>query len=171
VTSTAPDEVSLQRVRRARALRRVWVTLLCLFLAAAGTSLLGVHTRDVSARAQGYELTVHYADRSRPGLATPWSIEVRRPGGFDEPITLATSSSYFDFFDENSLDPEPTSSTTSGDFVVMEFDPPDGDVLVVSFDARIEPAVQSPWPPEAVTRLIVDDEVVTEVRYRTRVMP
>ena len=169
--STAPEEVSLEREHRARAMRRVWVALLCMFLAAAATSLLGVHTRDVAARADGYELSVHYADRSRPGLATPWSVEVRRDGGFDGPVTLATTASYFDNFDENGLDPEPTSSTTSGEYLVLEFDPPEGDVLTVSFDARIEPAVQSLWPPEAITRLIVDDRPVVEVRYRTRVLP
>ena len=169
--STAPEEVSIKREYRARAIRRVWVAGLCVFLAAALVGLLGVHTRDVSAQAEGYELTVHYADRSRPGLATPWSVEVRRAGGFDGPIMLATTATYFDNFDENGLDPEPTSSTTSGEFLVWEFDPPEGDVLVVSFDARIEPAVQSLWPPEATTRLLIEGRTVTEVHYRTRVFP
>jgi hypothetical protein len=171
VVSTAPDEVSLQREHRARALRRAWVVLLCMFLAAGAFSLLGVHTREVSAEGDGYELTVKYADRSRPGLASPWSVEVRRDGGFDGPITLATTAAYFDTFDENGLDPEPTASTVSGAFLLWEFDPPEGDVLTVSFDARIEPSVQSLWPPEAITRLIVEDRRVVEVRYRTRVLP
>ena len=123
--STAPEELSLDRVRRNRNLRRIYIAGLCLFLLAGVTSLLCVHTRDTSASGDGYTLTVHYADRTRPGLATPWSVEVRKPGGFDGPVSLATTAGYFDLFDENGLDPEPTSSITSGEFLVWEFDPPE----------------------------------------------
>ena len=171
-TSTAPEDAPLSRVRRSRALRRAYLTGLCVVLAAGLLGLLGVHTRDVTARGlDGYELTVHYADRSRPGLATPWSVEVRRAEGFDNSFRIATTASYFDSFDENGLDPEPASASVEGDFIVWEFEPPEGQVFTLSFDARIEPAVQSLWPPEAITRLVIEGETIAEVRYRTRVFP
>lgn len=54
-------------------------------------------------------------------------------------MTLATTASYLELFDENGLDPEPASTTADGDRVIWEIDPPDAAVLSVSFDARIEP--------------------------------
>ena len=168
--STAPAEVPLPRLRRARTLRRAFLAVLFLFLAAGALGLLGVRTTSVSATAEGYELEVKYASVTRPGLATPWVVSVKHAGGFEGPITLATSAKYFDLFDENGLDPEPTSSTTSGDLLVWEFDPPEGDTLEVSFDARIEPAVQLK-SMKARTVLIIDERRVTQVDYRTMVLP
>jgi hypothetical protein len=152
--------------------RRGALAVLGLVLIAGLLGLFGVHTREVSAQGlDGYELTVRYADRARPGLAAPWSVEVRRAEGFDTSFTIATTAAYFDLFDENGLDPEPASATVDGEMLLWEFEPPEGQVLELSFDARIEPAVQSLWPPEAVTRLIVEGETIAEVRYRTRVFP
>ena len=54
--------------------------------------------------ADGTEVELHYARITRPGLATPWSVTVHRPGGFEGPITVRSSSAYFDLFDENGLD-------------------------------------------------------------------
>ena len=152
-------------------MRRAFLAALSLFVAVGLLGLLGPHHRDVVATGQGYELTVRYADRSRPGLGTRWTAQIRAAGGFDGPVTLATTAVYFDLFDEHGLDPEPASATTSGDFLVWEFEPPVGDVLTVSFDGRIEPGTQSPWPAPAHTRLIVDGALVAEVSYRTRVFP
>ncbi len=98
-------------------------------------------------------------------------MEVRRPGGFDGPVTVATTSDYLEAFDENSLDPEPSSATTDAERVIWEFDPPPvGDTLTVSLDARIEPAVQLARPT-GVTEVLEEAEPVVSVRYRTWVMP
>ncbi len=89
----------------------------------------------------GVELTVHHAAVTRGGLATPWSVRVHRAGGFDEPVRLAVTTAFLDSFDENGLDPDPSAATATDDEVIWEFDPPAGDVLMISFDARTEPAV------------------------------
>lgn len=151
-------------------MRRSFLALVFAFLGLGALGLLGVRTASTSASAQGYELEVRYASVSRPGLATPWSVIVSHEGGFDSPIKLATTAKYFDLFDENGLDPEPTSSTTSGDLLVWEFDPPEGNVLEVAFDARIEPAVQLK-SQKARTVLIIDEQRVTQAVYRTLVLP
>lgn len=108
VVPTAPEETDLLRARRARMARRLFVTLLAVFLMAGLTGRLGVKSRSTTARGGGYELTVTYAQTTRWGLATPWSFEVHRPGGFEGPITVSTTTSYLDPFDENGFEPEPT---------------------------------------------------------------
>src|SRR5688500_12242998 len=99
-TSTLPEEFHPSRARRARVLRRVFVVLLVAFLLAAAFGAYGPRTRDRTATGGGYELTVHYAVVSRPGLATPWSLEIRHAGGFDGPVAISTTARYFDLFDE-----------------------------------------------------------------------
>lgn len=142
---------------------------LFVFLATGLAGRLGVLSRTATARSGGYELTVTYGHVSRGGLATPWSFEVHRPGGFDGPITVRTSSSYLDLFDENGFDPQPSSSTATPDAVIWEFEPPDGDTLGVSLDARLEPAVQ--WGRMGETSVLVDGKPVVTARYKTWVLP
>jgi hypothetical protein len=131
--------------------------------------VLGVRTGHVSDSGGGYELKVTYARVTRPGLATPWSVEIRHPGGFDGPITVRTTSAYFDLFDENSLDPEPTKTLSDGENSIWEFEPPEGDTMEITFDARLEPGVQVGGT--ATTSVLVDGRRVASVTYRTRVFP
>jgi hypothetical protein len=171
-TSTAPEPASLDRVRRSRSLRRIFVVVLCAFLLAGLLGAFGVKSRTVRASGGGYDLSVTYAASARPGLAIPWSVEVKKEGGFDgKTVKVATTAGYFDLFDENSLDPDPASATSSGEDIVWEFEKPEGDTLTIDFDARVGPSVQSLWPPEAVTAVIDGGKRVVEVRYRTRVWP
>ena len=168
-TSTAPPEVPIAIVKRWRAERRAFIGALLVFLVLGATGRLGVRTAFVTASGGGYELTVMYAAVTRPGLATPWGLEIRRPGGFDGPVFVATTASYFDLFDENGLDPDPASATADEQNVIWEFEPPLGEVLSVSFDARLEPAVQS--GAQGRTQVLEDDLPVVEATYRTVVMP
>jgi hypothetical protein len=149
--------------------RRVGIGVLALFLGLGAINVFGVRSDRVSASGGGFDLTVTYAAMSRPGLATPWEVEVRNQGGFDGPVTIATTGEYLDMFDENGLDPDPSSSTATADLVIWEFEPPDGETLTVSFDARLEPAVQVGRTGE--TSVLVDGKSVVRVGYTTRVMP
>ena len=168
-TATVPPEEPLERLRRARLLRRIVLVLLFVVLLAGLAGAFGVRTREVSATRNGYELTVTFATVTRPGLATPWSVDVRRAGGFDGPITIAASGEYLDMFDENGLDPDPAASTADPEFVVWEFDPPSGDTLSISFDARIEPARQ--WGRSGTVKVLDDGVEVVSASFRTWVMP
>jgi hypothetical protein len=169
VVPTAPAEPDLLRARRARRFRRLFMTLLCGVLAVGLSGYLGVRSRTTTASGGGYELTVTYGQISRPGLATPWSFEVHHPGGFDGPITVATKNSYLDMFDENGFDPQPSKSTATPDEVIWEFEPPEGDTLAVSLDARIEPGAQ--WSRGGETSVLVEGEKVVTAKYKTWVMP
>lgn len=131
--------------------------------------VVGVDTAHVRASGGGYDLDVTYGTVSRSGLATPFEIEIRRDGGFDGPISVAVDAEYLSVWDENGLDPDPASATADESSLIWEFEPPDGEVLVVSFDARIEPAAQR--GRSGSVAVLEDGEPVTSVSFTTRVMP
>lgn len=168
--ATVPDDLSLDRARRARTLRRLFIAALCVFLALGAVGALGVRSTTVKTTGGGYELEVRYAQVARPGLAAPWSVMVRRPGGFTGPVTIASDDRYFDIFDENSLDPDPDSATSDGERIIWEFSPPEqGDTMTISLDTRIGPNVQ--WGREGTTSVVEGGRPVATVTYRTIVLP
>ena len=168
--STFPDQDDLAYQRREHLFRVVFAVVLAAFLIAALVGVFGVRTATASASGDGYEMSVRYGRVTRPGLATPWEVEVVAESGFDGPIVIETDADYFDLFDENGLDPEPTSSISEGDKIQWEFDPPEGSRFVLSFDARIEPAVHR---GRTATTSLLDEEgnVIVSVDYTTTVFP
>jgi hypothetical protein len=166
---TALEDAELGKVRRARNGRRVILTLTCLLVLLGASSMLGVRQATVSAESGGIEMTLTYAAVSRLGVATPWELQISREGGFRGPVTVATTNSYFDIFDQNDLSPQPSSSTTDGDLILWEFDPPEGETLTVSVDARIEPIFRGGRAADTSVRENGVD--VVGVSYETRVMP
>lgn len=131
--------------------------------------MLGVRSGHVSASSGEYVLNVTYPSVARLGLAIIWKLEVRAPGGFDGPITVATTRSYFEIFDENGVYPAPASESVRGEMLVWEFDPPEGNALVVTLDHRIEPSYRG--GRRAETMILDGDRVVARVQYRTLVLP
>ena len=134
------------------------------------TAIFGVDSTTVSAADGDLRLEVTYGEVSRPALATPFDIEVTQPGGFDGPVRVAVDQEYLRMWDENGLVPAPSAETVMGPWVVWEFDPPIGDTLRVSYDARIEPAAQE-GRSGAVAVLGADDEAIVQVELTTRVWP
>ncbi|MFY9488490.1 MAG: hypothetical protein WAP35_07345 [Solirubrobacterales bacterium] len=167
--STAPPDIEMSTIMRIAWLRRAATTALFVFLLLGAASVFGVRDGDISATGGGYKLTVHHAEMTRPGLDTPWSVRVERSAGFDGPIELRTTAAYFELFDENGYTPAPDAIRKDGKYVVMEFARPEGNELVVSFDGRTSPAVQS--GSSAETAILEDGAPVVAVNYRTRVMP
>jgi hypothetical protein len=133
-------------------------------------ALIGVDSATTTAEGPDFELAVTYAEVSRPALATPFDIQVVQPGGFDAPIRIAVDQQYLRMWDENGLTPAPAEEGQVGDWVVWEFDPPSGDTLLVTYDARIEPAAQE-GRHGTVAVLDDDDAVLARVDFTTRVMP
>lgn len=74
--STAPEPVPLSRIRRWRGGRRLFAAVLIAFLAAGLVGWLGVRSSTVAASGGGYDLSLTYASISRPGLITPWRLEI-----------------------------------------------------------------------------------------------
>jgi len=169
VIATAPEESDARHVRRARNLRRIVICALVGVLVIGVAGFLGVRSATTTATDNGYELRVTHPRVTRPGLAVPITIRVEHRGGFDGPIVIAQNVKYLDLFDLNGVYPDPDASTSNGEDVVFEFEPPDGDVFEVRFDTRTGPNVQ--WGKRGETSVLVGGEPVVTVSYRTLVMP
>src|SRR6266540_3770116 len=115
---TTDVDTTAQRQRRARLGRRVFMSLMALFVLAGLGTLVGAHTSRISATGSGYSMTLTYSSITRPGLAIRWILVIEHPGGFDKQITVATTSTYFNLFDFNNLDPVPADQTTHGPYSI-----------------------------------------------------
>ncbi|HVF53927.1 MAG TPA: hypothetical protein VNC78_10050 [Actinomycetota bacterium] len=166
---TRPPELDAARWRREAWVRRALVALFLVPVLGAAFGLLGLSHDDVSSTSAGYELRVRYPKVSRGGLASAFDIYVRHEGGFDSPITLSIGQEYFTLFDLNGIFPAPSAETVDGDMVVWEFDPPEGDLLRVHVDWRVEPAVHAGAPGSV--RLEIDGSPITQVEFETRLAP
>ena len=141
---TAPPDVSLPRLRRARGLRRAFFVVICLLLGAAALGYAGPHTRTARASANGWDLTIRYDTVTRPGLAATFERTIAHAGGFGgRPVVVALPSKYLSIFDVNGIDPDPVATVTDAESVTSTYaSPPSGDTMVVSVDARVQPGVQ-----------------------------
>jgi hypothetical protein len=104
---------------------------------------VGVDSATARAESGAVELSVRYPTVARPGLAAPFEVVVSHDGGFpDDTVRIAVDDDFLAIWDFNGVVPAPSGETSDGDMVVWELDAPDGDVLAVRLDARIEPARQ-----------------------------
>ncbi|MGE3664210.1 MAG: hypothetical protein AB7G09_23305 [Pseudonocardia sp.] len=149
--------------------RTVALAVMAVVVAAGAAGLLGVRSATGTATAQGYTLTVTHAAVARAGLDVPWRVEVRRPGGFSGPVTLAVTADYFDLYESQGLDPEPAAETSDGQRLYWTFDPPPGDVLAVDFDAYIQPSSQ--WGASGEVTLLVGGAPVVSTPFTTWLVP
>jgi hypothetical protein len=155
--------------RPGRLARRVAMAALTLFVAAGLVGVFGVRTSTVSGSSGGYELTVDYPRVARAGLDTLWRVTVRHEGGFDGPITLATSADWFDIFETQGFYPGPSDETADAGRVIQTFTEPAGDTFVLTFDAYVQPASQQ--GRTARTAVVVDGRDVVSVSWRTWLAP
>lgn len=166
---TVPDLPDVATERRNLHLRSAALTVIALFVLGGLLGLYGVHAATKGAHGQdGLRVELTYPDRARPALAIPYELRISRPGGFDGPIEVSTTTSYLAAFDENGMHPDPASSTADGQETTWTFDPPEGDMLSIWLDTRIEPGVQ--WRRTASTTVrSAGDEAV--LNYTTWIFP
>jgi hypothetical protein len=134
--------------------------------------IFGVRTRTAQNSGNGLTVSVQHASVTRPGLATPFSVAIATDDGAPLPsqITTRIDSDYLGMFDENGLEPEPASSYQNGQWTWWTFDVPQGhNELEVSFDVRLEPAVQ--WGRMGSATIEIAGEQMVAVEFATRVMP
>jgi hypothetical protein len=160
---------------RRRWLHRIVMGLIGLILLAAvldGLDVLdsvGPDEGRITATGSGYELTVEHPTFTRPALATVFRFAIRREGGFDEPVQVGVSRDYLEAWDLNGVLPGPAAETADGPWIIWEFDPPPGDELVVTYEARIEPGVET--NRDGTVAVFEEDEPVLEVGFTTAVRP
>jgi hypothetical protein len=167
---TLPHHLRPEQVRNARNLRRAGLVLLVLVIVLALLSVLGARTATTAASGSGYTLSVTHAVVTRPAIPTAFRMDVFHPGGFDGPVTLAVSRLMFERFDFQNWYPNPSTETGSDEFVYYEFDPPPGDRLRISLDARTAPDQNGSLDRFGVA-LVVDGQPITEVGFRMTVLP
>ena len=175
-TVTHPLEADGPEVLRKR--RALYTVVSGLLIAVVGLGVadiflpvLGVDSRTVTAEAtDGTTMEVEYPYVTRPALAAPFAIELTNPDGFDEPIEIAISRPWIEVWDENGMYPGPSSETADDEWVVYEFDPPDGTRFRFFYDARLEPARQ-----ESISGAVElrggSEGVLAKVSFRTQVRP
>ncbi len=132
---------------------------------------VGVDDAEVAASADGTTLSVRYPTVSRPALASPFVITITRAGGFGEQqVEVTVSTDYMALWDENGILPGPAEETAAAEDLHWTFDPPDGEVLRITYDGRIEPGAQSGGPGRVA---VLDDDgaVVVAVRFETQIRP
>ncbi|MBW0089058.1 hypothetical protein I4I73_01575 [Pseudonocardia sp. KRD-184] len=150
--------------------RSATIALLLVIVLAGAGGLFGVRTTTTTATAGPFELSLEHAWIARAGLDVPWTVSVHRTGGFTGPVTLAVTSSYFDIYESQGLDPEPATRTADAEFLYWTFDPPpSGENLTVDFDAYIQPSSQ--WGASGRLRLIEDGASVVLVDFTTALVP
>ena len=167
--STRPAAEPIERLRRRRAARQAGLGAIGLIVLIGLGNLVGVRTDTALAAAGDVTLEVTYAEVTRSGLETPWKVAVRSPGGFDGPVTITTTAEYFERFDFNQWYPEPSSTVLRDDLLVLTFDRPQGEVLLVRFDGRASPTFG--LGTDATTSLDTDGLPPLSVGYRTLAMP
>jgi hypothetical protein len=143
--STLSDVRAAEAARRGRPWRMAAVGVLSVVVALGAVGALGVRSREASATAGGYQLSLTYPWVARAGLDVPWRVTVRRPGGFTgmKSITLAVTADYFDIFETQGFHPEPSEETRDGHRLYLTFAVPEsGEVFVADFDTYVQPSAQ-----------------------------
>jgi hypothetical protein len=156
--------------------RHYWVTtgILCavvlIGVADAFAPVLGVDSRTETVEAaDGSTFEVEYPAVTRPALASPFAIEIIRPGGFDQEIEIAISRPWIEVWDENGFYPSPSGETGDEHWVVWTFEPPDGDTFRFFYDARLEPARQQ--DVAGTVELRDQGAVIAAIDFETEVRP
>ena len=121
-------------------IRRAVITVLAAIVVLALFGFLGIRSRTVAASSRdgATHIDVRYAQVARAGLAVPFEVTVRRPGGFDGDLTIAVSSSYLDLFDRSGVDPEPAGGAAGPRAITWRFDEVHGTTFVMSMDMQVQ---------------------------------
>jgi hypothetical protein len=168
--STIPTENGIDRWETG--LRAASVGLVGVLALSALLGLFGVRTAVATGSGNGLTISVTHAAVTRGGLATPFDVEVTSEDGSSLPpaITVRVAADYLAMFDENGLEPEPSSSFNDADWTWWTFDIPAGArAFEVTFDARLEPAVQ--FGQQATAAIEIDGREMVSTQFRTWVMP
>jgi hypothetical protein len=149
--------------------RRIGTVALLLVVVAGALNLFGLWTTTTTRSEDGWTVSVHYARIARAGLDAPWEVTVQHPGGFGKEVELRVTAEYFDIFESQGLDPEPSDETSDGTDDTWTFEAPQGDTFEVAFDAYIQPS--SHRGASGRVAVLVDGREVASTPFRTTLLP
>ena len=147
------------------------IVALAVFEAVVGSSVYGVDTTTTRATQAGAQLEVSHPTVTRGQLATPLEITVSREGGFTEPIVLTITADYLSLFLSQGPDPDPTSETASADDLILTFEPPPGDTLVVGWNLQAKAVGTFTTANAHVAVVDSEQRPVVAVDFDTKVRP
>ncbi|MEO6510446.1 MAG: hypothetical protein ABIO16_05610 [Nocardioides sp.] len=151
--------------------RRGALAALAVFVVLGLLGVLGVHATTATADGDGFRVSLRYASIARSGLDVPWTLTVTADQGLDKEVTLAVTGDYFDIYETQGFHPDASASYRDADTLYLTFDtPPDGNTMVVTYDAYIQPASQQ-GRSGTVGVLAEGGRVVAAVDFRTRLLP
>lgn len=149
--------------------RRAVLAVLAVLVLAGGLGLLGVHTTTDTATEGDWQLSVQHAVVARAGLDVPWVVTVRHPGGFGKTVTIAVTADYFDIYETQGFEPQPSSEVRDGDTRYLTFDTAPGDTFRVSYDAYVQPSSQQ--GRDATVSVMDQGVAVASVHISTHLLP
>lgn len=117
----------------------------------------------------GHQLRLEYAQTSRPGLDVPFEVRLTKPEGLDPEVTLAITGDYLDLYETQGWYPEPTEQTQDGEWVYLTFATEGQPVMVINFDAYIQP--NAVLPRSGQLAVVVDGQPVDPLSFRTVLFP
>lgn len=149
---------------------RLFLGVLVVVLAGGLSGWLGVRSATEAAEKDGWALRFDHASVARAGLDVPWRVTVRHAGGFGTTVTLSLTGDALGLYETQAFHPEPSAEWRDGSRLYLQFDaPPDGDTMVVTYDAYIQPAAQQGG---GGTLAVVQDGLpVVSVPFHTRLLP
>lgn len=170
-TSTRVADLTTAWVVYERLLRGFAITCVFAIVAYAALGGAGLTTATAKGTNGSISVTVTYASVSRPGIATPFGIEIIAvEGALPDQLVVRVTSDYLTLFDENGLSPEPVESNADGEFEIWTFTPSvDQRTLSISLDARMQPDRHR--GENATVRVDAPGQAPVAVSFRTRVSP
>jgi hypothetical protein len=169
-TTTLVGLPTARRVARARAARRIFLALIFLLVIAGLAERVGVRSATASVAGGGYKMNVTYARVTRPGLDTPFTINVHRDRPLPSELTIAVSTTYLQLFDKNGgLDPDPSDTASSAHWVYWTFTTAPGRSMRVALDAIL--AMGQQWGHDGDVRLLDNGHQLLETKFHTWVAP
>ena len=163
------DDVESPSSRAPQRLRTVASLALLGVLVAAALGAFGPRVAERTTTADGWTTSVRYAPVSRAGLDLPFTVTVRRPGGFTDDVTIAITSGYLRILDQQSMGPEPAEQTRDATWTYLTFTAPEGDTLRVDVEAYVR-ALRHAGASGRVA-VLDDGRLVAPVDVRTRIAP
>ena len=132
------------RSKADRAIAVVAHIALVAIVLAASLGFLGVRTANATAGDDRLRLDVTHATITRPGLATPLTIEVASVDGpLPSTLTLVVSSRYLAMFDQNAVTPQPDQTVVGETDTALTFEIPDATpTFRLDFDVRLQPSIR-----------------------------
>ena len=150
-------------------LRLISVLVVFGIVALALLGFAGLATGSATTGGDQFDVRVEYATVSRPGLATPFVVEIESTAGvLPGEITVELPRDYLSMFDENGLDPQPDSVSSDGTTEIWTYQTDDVSTLSIDFDARLQPNMhysRDGWV------IVSGGDSEVRVDFRTRVMP